>query len=117
MVAVVAAGAAYVYYAERRSALDTAMTWAGLAPLPDSARNVQVDAKGSMFSREVVIRFDAPAAAIQRWIAESPGPSSAVQSTAGSITTYAIKPRGGAQFAEVTVDGSINRVVIRVYWS
>ena len=110
-------GAFYLSHANRQSAINAATTWARLAPLPPSAQNVQVGVKGGMFTREFVITFDAPAAIIQQWVAASPGPSSATQSTVGSITTYAIKPGGGAQFAEVKVDSSANRVVIHTYWS
>jgi hypothetical protein len=117
LVAVVAAGAIYISRSYRQSAIDAATTWGRLAPLPPSAQNVQVEVNGSMFTREFVITFDAAPAVIQQWIAASPGPSSATTSTAGSITTYAIKPGGGAQFAEVKVDSSTNRVVIRTHWS
>ncbi len=116
-IAVVIAGGIYLSHANRQSAIRAATTWARLAPLPPSAQNVQVDVKGSMFTREFVITFDAPSPVIQQWLAASPGPASATQRTVGSITTYAITPGGGAQFAEVKVDSSANRVVIRTYWS
>ena len=116
-VAAVAVGAVYLSHANRQSAIDAASTWAKVAPIPASAQNVRVDVKGSMFTREFVITFDAPLAAIRQWVAASPGPSSAAPSTVGSITTYAITPDGGAGFAEVKVDSGANRVVIRAYWS
>ena len=117
LVAVGIGGAICLSHANRRSALAAAAKWARLAPLPTSARDVGVDAKGSAFTREFVVTFDAPAAEIERWIAASPGPASATRTTAGSVTTYAITPGGGAQFAEVKVDRVANRVVIRTYWS
>jgi hypothetical protein len=117
VVALVAAGGIYLSHANRQSAISAATKWARLAPLPSSAQNIKVDVKGSMFTREFRITFGAPSAVIEQWIAASPGPSSATQSTVGSVTTYAITPGGGAQFAEVKVDASTNRVVIRTYWS
>lgn len=117
LIGLVAVGAAYMACTDPQSAIDTTIEWAQLAPLPHSARNVEVDVKGSMFTREFVITFDAPAADIKRWIAASPGPSSATITVAGAITTYAITPGGGAQFAEVKVDAELNRVVVRTYWS
>lgn len=113
----VTTGVIYLSRANRQAAINAATEWARLAPLPSSAANVQVDAKGTMFSREFIITFDASPAVIQQWLAASPGPSSATPSTTGAITTYAIRPGGGAQFAEVKVDASANRVVIRTYWS
>lgn len=117
LIAIVTVGGIWLSHTNRQSAVSAATTWARLAPLPSTAQNVQVDVKGSSFAREFVITFDAPPADIQQWIAASPGPSSATQSTAGSITSYAIKPGGGAQFAEVKVDSSKHRVVIHTYWS
>jgi hypothetical protein len=116
-VAIVTAGAMYVSHANRNSAIATATVWARLAPLPHSARNLQVEVKGSMFTREFVITFDASPAVIQQWLASSPGPASASPTVGGAITTYAITPGGGAGFAEVTVDHGAGRVVIRTYWS
>jgi hypothetical protein len=116
-IAFVAAGGIWLAHTNRRSAINTATTWARLAPLPASAQNVQVDVKGSIFTREFVISFEAPPAVIRLWLTASPGPSSATPTTVGPITTYAIKPGGGAQFAEVKVDSSANRVVIHTSWS
>jgi hypothetical protein len=104
-------------YESRQSAVATAIVWARLAPFPTSATNRDVDIEGSMFTREFVISFTAPAADIDRWIAASAGPASATQTVSGSVTTYAITPGGGADFAEVKVDKSINRVIIHTYWS
>ena len=56
-IAVVTAGAIYLSHANCQSAIQAANTWARLAPLPPSARNVRVDTKGSMFTREFVITF------------------------------------------------------------
>src|ERR1051326_7161433 len=79
LIAMVTAGAMYISQANRQSALNAATTWGRLAPIPPSAQNVQVEVKGSMFTREFVITFDAAPAVIQRWIAASPGPLSATQ--------------------------------------
>ena len=117
LVAVVTAGAMHIARVNRQSAISVATAWGRLAPLPPSAQNVNVDVKGSMFTREFVITFDAAPSVIQQWIAASPGPSTAPQSTAGAVTTYTIDPGGGAQFAEVTVDANTNRVVIHTFWS
>lgn len=117
LVALVAAGTVYVSRVSRQSAIATAATWARLAPLPPSARNVRVETKGSMFTREIVVRFDATPAIVQRWLAASPGPASATVAVAGPVTTYAIAPGGGAQFAEVKFDASAGTVTIHTFWS
>jgi len=110
-------GGLYIQHVSRQSAIATAITWARLAPLPPSACNLQVEVKGSMFTREFVLTFDASPAITQQWLAASPGPSAATQTVAGPIATYAITPGGGAEFAEVKVDSRTGHVVVRTYWS
>jgi hypothetical protein len=68
-----------VFRASDTDALATASTWARLAPLPASARNLHVDVKGSMFTREFVVTFTAPPHDVRQWLKGSPGPSSATQ--------------------------------------
>jgi hypothetical protein len=116
-IAIVSAGSVYISQANRQSAINTTILWARLSPFPPQVRNLRVAGKGSMFTREFVISFDAPPKVIQQWIASSPGPSSATLTATGSVTMYAITPGGGASFAEVKVDNSSGHVVIRSYWS
>lgn len=117
LVVALVAGGMYVSHLMRQSAIETASSWARLAPLPPSAQDMQVEVKGSMFSREFVISFDASPAVIQQWLASSPGPASASPTVIGPVATYAIMPGGGAQFAEVKVDSRAGKVVIRTFWS
>jgi hypothetical protein len=112
-----ALGTFYLLRSNDAQAIATASVWARLAPLPPSAHGCRVEVKGSAFTREFVITFSASSPAVQQWIAASPGPASAQQTVAGGITVYAIKPGGGAEFAEVRVDSSTGTVVIRTYWS
>jgi hypothetical protein len=116
-VGLVTAATIYVSRANRQSAIAAATEWARLAPLPPSAQNLQVKVKGSMFTREFEIAFDASPAVLQQWLASSPGPLSATLTVTGPTTTYAITPGGGAAFAQVKVDHAAGRVVIRTYWS
>src|SRR4051812_26626199 len=84
----------------RNSAIETSLTWARVAPIPESAHDRHVTTKGNMFTREYIITFTAPPNNVRQWLMASPGPSSAKQSLDGAITVYAISPGGGAQFAE-----------------
>jgi len=90
------------------SAIDTAQTWARLAPFPATARDLHVQFK---------ITFVAPKQDVASWIKMSPGPASAKQSADGSETVYEIAPGGGATSAEVRVDPSTGRVSIDTSWS
>jgi hypothetical protein len=100
------------------SAIETARAWARLAPLPASARDLEVDVTGSMFTRELEISFKATRQDVAEWLQRSPGIRDAEPpQVRGSVTRYVIKPGGGAQWAEVKIDSRWNRVTIRTYWS
>lgn len=103
---------------DQESAIDTTQEWARLADFPPSTRNVQIDTKGSMFSREFIIEFEASPEDIAQWLRDSPGPSAATPERLddGSLR-YPIDAGGGAQFAEVIHWPSVGKVRIRAYWS
>jgi len=102
----------------RREMLKTTLAWARLAPRPASARNLTISTGGSMFTRSFRASFTAPAPDIERWLNESPGTREATpEMPSPQIRRYIIAPGGGAQHAEVTVDGRTGTVFIYVYWS
>jgi hypothetical protein len=93
--------------------------WARLAPFPPSATHLQVDVKGTMFTRTFVITFDAPQADIDDWLARSPGIQDAERSRVdddAKADRYVITPHE-AQYAEVIVNPLTHHVRIRAYWS
>jgi len=104
-------------YLEYRSALDTTREWAQLAPFPASTKNLKVDTRGGMFTREFRVEFDAPPADVEAWLAASPGIPGAVMTRTGKSRHYQITPGGGAAFAELTFDEGTGHVRVRVYWS
>jgi hypothetical protein len=102
----------------RASAIDCTLEWGRLAPLPPSAQQLTVTTHGSMFSREFRTNFVAPPEDIEEWVQCSPGTREAVVTTPSpGVRHFQIKPGGGAEFAEVTVDDTQHSVSIRVYWS
>ena len=118
VVALCLIGALSVNVFLERSALSIARTWARVAPLPASARDLEVDVLGSMFTREFEVSFKASPQEITEWLRRSPGIQDAgPPQVRGSLCRYVIKPGGGAQWAEVKVDARWNRVTIRTYWS
>ena len=102
---------------DRQSAMEAVQTWGRLAPLPSSATDLTVTVEGSAFTRAFRVSFRAPAADVNRWLAESPGTKGVVPERSGSTWRYVIQPGGGAQHAEVTVDDRDDSVRIYVYWS
>lgn len=110
------------YLAHRRRAerqhLEIPKLWARLAPYPGSARELKATTEGSLFTRAFRVSFSAPAADIERWLKDSPGTREATpEHPTPGVRHFAIKPGGGAQHAEVTVDDASGTVRIYVYWS
>ncbi len=104
--------------AEQRQRLEIPREWARLAPYPESARDLRASTSGSMFTRAFRVSFTAPAPDIERWLADSPGMREATpERVSPGKRHFAIKPGGGAQHAEVTVDDTTGSVSIYVAWS
>ena len=102
---------------KKQSAIDTSIEWARLAPLPVPNREVAVETVGSPFTREFKLSFQLSEAQLEQWLSDCEGISDAEIFQEGEITRYAIRPGGGAQFAEVRVNRSTGEVVVRTYWS
>ena len=103
---------------ERRQQLEIPLEWARLAPYPTTARDLQSSTLGTMFTRSFRVAFSAPAVDVQHWLEISPGTREVKPDViAPGRRHFAIKPGGGAQHAEVTVDDQTEHVDIYVYWS
>ncbi len=71
-----------------------------------------------MFSRSFRVSFSAPAVDVENWLQASPGTNEVIPDVPSpGRRHFAIKPGGGAQHAEVTVDDKTGHVSIYVYWS
>jgi len=103
---------------DKASAIDCTLTWGRLEPIPASAQQFKITKHGSAFTRGFRASFNAPAADIEDWLQRSPGAREAILTTPSpGIRHFKIKPGDGAEFAEVKVDDTQNRVFIHVYWS
>lgn len=88
-----------------------------MSPLPASAQRIETVAKGTMFTREFEVSFQAEEADIQAWLNESAGTQTALVSASGDTSIYKIRPGEGAQFARVYVDWATLTVLIQAHWS
>lgn len=114
---VMSSGALYFRHKERQSAIKAGLDWTKMLPLPESAENIDVDVRGSIFTRELEIEFQASEEDIKSWLIESPGTSfSRRDSRTDSIVPYKIS-ESDALFAQVTVNWDTLTVVIHTYWS
>ncbi|MBL9094842.1 MAG: hypothetical protein JNL96_26720 [Planctomycetaceae bacterium] len=100
------------------AAIETTLKWARLEPFPESATDRSIEITGSPFTRGFRIRFVAPAEDIEGWLQRSAGPREAGIPPLGTGTRkIIIKPGGGAQWAEITIDDVDHSVTISTYWS
>jgi hypothetical protein len=113
---VVAAGTLLWRQHLKSSALATALEWSRLGPLPPEARDIDVQTRGGMFTREFIITFTLPPAALNAWLAQSPGTADADRTPSGDQVSYRIRPYR-AQYALLEVDHRSGKVRIRTYWS
>ncbi|MFP4346040.1 MAG: hypothetical protein ACLFU8_15195 [Anaerolineales bacterium] len=101
-------------------ALETALEWSRLAPLPPSAAELEIETEGSAFTRAFRVSFRAPEAEIEAWATESPGLQESAPDVDDGTRTYVIAPGGGAAYAEVTLttlEDGMALVEIYTYWS
>lgn len=101
---------------ERKEILEVVQQWARVAPPPETAEMIRIEALGGSLSREFVVEFTAPESDVLAWFGKSPGlPSNA--SLGERDLVVKVEPGGGAQFAEVKWELRSSRVIIRTYWS
>lgn len=99
---------------EKASAISTTIEWAQLAPFPDNIYDFNITTKGSSGTREFNCEFKASKETILAWLKKCPSLSEEINF---EKDIFEIAPGGGAQFAEITVDWNIGKVVIVTYWS
>ena len=100
-----------------RGAIEASLAWSRMSPLPESAGQIETIEKGSMFTREFEVSFQAEKADIEAWLAQSAGTQTAMVSNSGDTSVYKIAPGEGAQFARVYVDWTTLTVLIQTHWS
>ena len=101
---------------ERKSAIDATLEWARLAPFPSSAQEFTIKAEGGFFSRSFRAHFKATRDDIDSWVNRSPGLLGTQPTNVDGKRTYAIKPGGGANHAQVTISND-NSVEVYTSWS
>ncbi|HEX8425411.1 hypothetical protein [Hymenobacter sp.] len=100
----------------RQPAIETVLEWGGLAALPVSSSDVVIRTKGSMFSRQVILRFECDSIGIEHWIRSSKGLKDKQYEKEGSKKTYRLYPgQAGAMGGTVIIQE--RQVVINMSWS
>lgn len=58
---------------DKNESKKSVQVWGGLAEFPVNAENFEYEQRGSMFTRQFIIEFDAPKTEIDDWILKSKG--------------------------------------------
>lgn len=102
---------------DRHSGLETTLLWTGLSKYPVPTEQIEIEHRGSLFTREFNVHFQTSPDAVERWLSESDCTATITHEVTGMLRTYKLKPAGGAQFAEVRFDTQTGDVWIRTYWN
>jgi hypothetical protein len=104
--------------ANRASAIETTLTWAKLPPFPVADRDLELQIKGSPFTRQFIITFKAPTETIKKWMATCPGLDGVKpQPQRDGSLLYRIQPGGGALGATLLLSDKGTRVTVDAWWS
>jgi len=107
---------AYVFPWDKEEALNTTLEWGGLAPLPVPLRDMDIEKKGSPFTREFIIDFKTTENQLKDWIKNSKRLKNNIPKLQGSQKTYDIRPGEEGSFGgNVKIEG--NTVTIKMSWS
>ena len=100
---------------QRKEAIETTLNWGGLAELPKEAEIVNVEKKGSPFTRSFVIQFKANKSEIENWIQKSKRLKNTEPKMRGETKTYEIYPgENEALGGKVRVENG--KVLIYISW-
>lgn len=103
---------------QRTEAIETALTWGGLADLPENAEDISVKTAGSAFTREFTIEFRSDPEAIRTWVLQSGGLKEAeVYQRENGIIQYEVPGDQGAIGGFVIIDERNGWVQITMSWS
>mgnify|MGYP003575193493 CR=1 FL=1 len=101
---------------QRDDAIKAALNWGQLNELPKDAEIIDMEKRGSMFTRQFIIEFTSSQPAIKNWILKSKGFKNVKPEIKNGIKIYQIHPRDGDAYGgKVEIEG--NRVLINMSWS
>ena len=101
---------------ERTKSIQEAIDMGGLSELPIEAENIEIEKRGSMFTRQYVIEFDCTEAEIEKWIDKSKRLKNNIPKIEGKTKIYEIYPgEKGAMGGKVKIEKS--KVSVNMSWS
>lgn len=106
----------YIFPWNKQQAIQTTIEWSGLAPLPIDKKDIDIEKKGSPFTRQFTIEFTASQEQIESWIRNSKRLKNNIPKQKGLKKIYDIHPgEAGSLGGNVEIEG--NNVKIDMSWS
>ena len=92
---------------QREESIKATIEMGGLSQLPKNIENVEIDKRGSMFTRQFIIEFDSNAIEIQKWIQNSKRLKNNIPKIKGQTKVYEIYPgEDGAMGGKVEINNN-----------
>lgn len=113
----------YPYFAnivmpwQRSSAIESAIEWGGLAELPVSQWQADIDTEGGIFTRTFMIGFECSKAEIEKWIKESYGIRDVIPTKEVNLWVYRSVGYENSIGGTVAINYETGRVYITMSWS
>jgi len=106
----------YILPWDKEEAVQTTIKWGGLAPLPINKEDVDIEKKGSLFTRQFIIEFTASESQIKDWVKNSIRLKDNSPEKKEKKKIYDIHPGEEESFGgNVEIEG--NNVKISMSWS
>ncbi len=100
---------------KKEEAISTTLNWGGLSKLPDSIKKLEIEQRGSTFTRQFIIKFNADQKEIKKWILNSKRLKNNVPKINYKTKIYEIYPgENGAMGGKVEIEGM--KVLINISW-
>lgn len=101
---------------QREEAIEATIEMGGLSTLPKNIENVEIEKRGSMFTRQFIIEFDSDTIDIQKWIKNSKRLKNVIPKIKRHTKVYEIYPgENGAMGGKVEIEN--NKVSINMSWN
>jgi len=102
---------------QREDAIKSALSWGQLEKLPENAEIIDMEKRGSIFTRQFIIEFESSELEIKKWILKSKGFKNNIPKTIKNTKIYLIYPKEDLQSSGGKVEITGNRVLMNMSWS
>lgn len=101
---------------QKEDAIKCALSWGQLEKLPQNAEIIDMEKRGSIFTRQFIIEFESSESEIKKWMLRSKGFKNVIPKTLKNTKTYEIHPKELESYGgKVEITG--NKVLINMSWS